>query len=454
MKSWPIVLFIFLTACQVNKKPDLALLYQPHGTDHSNTPLILLHGSLGSKLRLVENQEEVWPGKINDLIFSNYKVLANVIKPESLEIDYAVIESYAIFDSYSGLSIYDDIIETLTTYGGYQLGTLEQQTPINERPMYIFHYDWRQDNVHNAQQLATFIDSVLTKHPKHSNVDVVAHSMGGLILRYYQRFGDFDVLPNLISADRSIPAIKTNSQAHKIRHAIFLGTPQLGSVKPAQRLKAGFDFNLRNIPVEVQITMPSIYQLLPHPESNWLSTIDGDAVNFDLYDPKLWQQQKWSIYDPEVQAKIIKEAETTEQGHTELETLKAFFNQQLKRAEAFWHALAPDYEVEHEGFVIMGGSCKQTLNRLIIEKDNNKIRFHESIRRQLGDAKTQKNILFEPGDGQVSKSSLLGQIHDPITHQTTETIKIKYPVFVCEDHKKLTSNITFQDNLLHILLND
>ena len=113
MRFLPLCVLILLSACQVSKRPDLAELYQHHGTDHSNTPLILIHGTMGSKLRLIESHEEVWPGKINQLIFSNYKNLANLIEPSGMALMASKIESYAIFDSYSGLSVYDEIIETV-----------------------------------------------------------------------------------------------------------------------------------------------------------------------------------------------------------------------------------------------------------------------------------------------------------------------------------------------------
>lgn len=454
MRLFLLLNLCLLTACQVNTKPDLARLYQPIGTDDSNTPLILIHGSLGSKLRLINTEEEVWPGKIKDLIFSNYKNLANQIKPNSLEVDDSIIESYAIFDSYSGLSMYDDIIETLAEYGGYQISDINQPAP-NGRSLYVFHYDWRQDNVHNAQLLAQFINQVLSQHVGHKQVDVVAHSLGGLILRYYQRFGELDVLPALMSdAETIAEPIKTDSQANKIRHAIFLGTPQLGTVKAIDRLKSGFDFNLRNIPVEVQITMPSIYQLLPHPDSHWAADTAGNYVLIDLYDPTLWQLNQWAIFDPVVINRIIKHAESEAAGQQEVVLLQQFFNLQLKRAKAFWLALSPQYEIEQEGFVVMGGSCKETLNRLIVDELTGQLTLQTALDKDLGDVELQKSILFEPGDGQVSKSSLLGQIYNKTTHQTLKTVKIKYPVFVCEDHLKLTKNITFQDNLLHVLLND
>jgi len=454
MRLFPLLLLVLLAACQVKKKPDLAQLYQQHGTDHSNTPLVLIHGTMGSKLRLIESHQELWPGNISQLIFSNYKVLANKINPDTYQLDASDIEAYAIFDSYSGLSIYDEIIETLTTYGSYHLSDINQPG-LNGRNLYVFHYDWRQDNVQNAQLLAKYIDKVLQQNPSHHQVDVVAHSMGGLILRYYQRFGDKDILDSLSQTVDSTDDLSTYAKVHLIRHAIFLGTPQLGSVITIKRLQQGFDFNLRNIPVEVQATMPSVFQLLPHPLSPWATDADGNNVNIDLYDPSTWQKNQWSIYNPEVKNRIIKQADSDEAGKQELSTLEHFFNIQLKRAKLFWLALSPQFEVAHEGFIIMGGDCKKTLGRLIVEQQDELMLLAGKLNMadDFNTRANRKSILFEPGDGQVSKSSLLGEIHNNTTHETVKTIHIKYPIFVCEDHIRLTQNITFQDNLLHVLLN-
>jgi len=449
---------IWLAGCQVSKKPDLAQLYQQHGTDHSNTPLILIHGTMGSKLRSASTGEQLWPGKINQLIFSNYRRLANEIDPETIEVIKGDIESYAIFDSYSGLSIYDEIIDTLTTYGQYQQNTLSGKA-LPGRNLYVFHYDWRQDNVANAALLSAYIEQVLQQHPDHNQVDVVAHSMGGLILRYYQRFGGTDVLADVQRLNAgTIEQQVIQQQPHHgfIRHAIFLGTPQLGSVKSVARLHQGFDFNLRNIPVEVQVTMPSVFQLLPHPASIWAVDDQGNPLDLDVFDPAMWQRHQWSVYNPEVQQRIMKHAQSPAAGEQRIRILQRFFNNQLQRAKAFWQALSPEFEVDHEGYVIMGGDCDRTLDRLILHQQQERLELLDEI-SMSDDHPTRSNHrawLYAPGDGQVSKGSLLGQIHDPQTHVTTHTLRIRYPVFVCEDHIKLTQNITFQDNLLHILLNE
>ena len=56
-------------------------------------------------------------------------------------------------------------------------------------------YDWRQDNVETARALDRLIEAIRRDYGDPTlRVDIVAHSMGGLVARYYQRYGTADVL--------------------------------------------------------------------------------------------------------------------------------------------------------------------------------------------------------------------------------------------------------------------
>jgi hypothetical protein len=63
-------------------------------------------------------------------------------------------------------------------------------------------------------------------------------------------------------------------------------------------------------------------------------------------------------------------------------------------------------------------------------------------------------IMLEPGDGTVTKSSLLArETLDPsVPRHRWVSFPLDYPIFLCESHTALTGNITFQDALLHTLL--
>lgn len=117
--------------------------------------------------------------------------------------------------------------------------------------VYFFAYDWRMDNAYNALQLKAFIDNIGS-----SQVDIIAHSMGGLV------------------ASRFI----ADGNGNKIRKLVTLGTPYLGSSKVpyvfatgrliefldiANSDFAGFGVAKNGIK-KVVPHMTSAYQLLPY----------------------------------------------------------------------------------------------------------------------------------------------------------------------------------------------
>ncbi|MDP3762918.1 MAG: hypothetical protein Q8Q97_02500, partial [bacterium] len=93
---------------------------------------------------------------------------------------------------------YDDLIETLKA-NGYVEGA----------NLFTMPYDWRQSNVLTAVQLENKIDEVETIC-QCAKVDLVAHSMGGLVARQY---------------------IQSDRYENDVDQLIFLGTPHLGAPK-------------------------------------------------------------------------------------------------------------------------------------------------------------------------------------------------------------------------------
>ena len=63
-------------------------------------------------------------------------------------------------------------------------------------------------------------------------------------------------------------------------------------------------------------------------------------------------------------------------------------------------------------------------------------------------------IMLEPGDGRVTKPSLLArETLDPTAPQSEDSfLPVAYWFFLCERHAQLTNNFNFQDNLLNVLL--
>ena len=169
-------------------------------------------------------------------------------------------------------------------FGGYVRATPGTPAKAGERRYYVFPYDWRQDNVEQAKRLEELIDAIRKDYgDPELRVDIVAHSMGGLIARYYLRFGPIDVLDGM-------PSLISLYGTKRVRKLILLGTPNFGTVSALHGYFAGESIGLKRIRPEVLATMPSGYQLFPHPIANWLIDPSGNALPDELFDPATWRR--------------------------------------------------------------------------------------------------------------------------------------------------------------------
>jgi pimeloyl-ACP methyl ester carboxylesterase len=170
------------------------------------------------------------PGTSNDILFGEYRNIALDFDPVTLQVRSDKLEAYGIAEAALGRDFYGQIIDTLRRFGGYVPGTPGTAAPRGERRYYIFPYDWRQDNVEAARGLDRLIEAIRRDYANPSlRVDIVAHSRGGLIARYYLRYGTVDVLDG---SEQQVTLYGTT----RVRKLVLLGTP-LGTVS-ALRIRA------------------------------------------------------------------------------------------------------------------------------------------------------------------------------------------------------------------------
>src|SRR5262249_14724071 len=130
-------------------------------------------------------------------------------------------------------------------------------------------YDWRLDNVESARRLSALIDQLRVDYGRPDlKVNIVAHSMGGIVSRYLLRYGTEDVLDR----DDAVPTMAGES---KINRVILLGTPSLGSTNALRDMIDGAEIGLDSVEPETLVTLPSVYQLLPNADRKPLIGIDG-----------------------------------------------------------------------------------------------------------------------------------------------------------------------------------
>ena len=227
-----VLIFALLCGCAHTPVPHLTRLYETRPLTRdttvtagvNETPVILVHGVFGARLRDRDSGEEVWPGGITSLLFTSYDNIALPIDVDTLQPAASDLEAHAITDRAAGRDFYGAIIRTLETAGGYSKGIPGEPVTDGRRRYYILVYDWRQDNVQTARRLDELISRIRADYADPNlKVDIVAHSMGGLATRYYLRYGTTDVLDS-----NDFPMSELGDA--RVRKVILLGTPNLGSV--------------------------------------------------------------------------------------------------------------------------------------------------------------------------------------------------------------------------------
>ncbi len=463
MKAYlPIVLALLLAAGCVTrpKAPQLGGIYSRAAMhqDPVRNPVIVIPGILGSKLVDDRTGQIVWGAFADDYADPETPAGARLIalpmaRGETLANLRDTVRSDGSLDrlkvSLLGLPIelnaYLQILGALGV-GGYRDLTLGELGVVDygddHYTCFQFDYDWRRDNVENAQRLARFIQEkrvyVQGEIEKRFGVkdhdvkfDIVAHSMGGLITRYYLRYGDAE-LPE----DGDLPI--TWAGAEHVDRAILVGTPNAGAAQALLQLVNGVRFApfLPEYNAVTLGTMPSIYQLLPRTRHR--AVVAENHANVDVYDVDVWTRYGWGLAAPwrdEQIAQLLPEVTDPAARHAiALDTL----TKNLKRAKAFHEALDRD-AAPPDGLRLhlFAGDAEDTPAIVTVQDD--------------GSVKVTQEA---PGDGTVLRSSTLmdervGGVWKPRLVSPIEWSSVH---FIFRNHLGLTQDESFTDNVLYLLL--
>lgn len=464
MRCVPLLLAL-LAGCGSVMGPDFERLYSDANAQARRLPakamplppVVVVPGLFGTRLVMAEGGKEVWPGPLSKVAFADYRELA---LPVAADERVAELVPGGIAETAFGIDFYGRLLRTLEDYGGYvrsRPGT-RVSDPL-ERRVYVFPYDWRQDNVLTARQFSAFVDRIRDDYQNPAlRVDVIAHSMGGLMVRYFLRFGAEDVLN-----DNALRV--TWAGASRLGKVILLGTPNLGAVSAIEGFVVGQKVGLRRIPPEVVATMPSAYQLFPHRITDWLYTPRATVLDRDQFDIDTWRALRWNIFDPEVRERIV--AARGEAHHT---AMARRFVRYAERARRFSWSLTvcPNYDDSRSGcpdevaepplrLVVFGGNCDLTPARVVLEETGageTVARFRPTDVRQRVPGIDYDRLMLDPGDGTVTKPSLLARdALSPYTPRHAYSyFPLAYAFLLCSDHATLTGNPHFQANLLDVLL--
>lgn len=427
--------------------PPLAELYRDLGRRQTTPVLILIPGAFGSRLRHRETGKEIWPGPKSKLVLDNYREIELKIDPRSLDPIVGDVEPSGLFLEAFGRDFYRTLLHTLERIGGYRLGTLDRPPPSPGPVYFIYDYDWRLGNVANVAGLHELIERIAEiRQEPDMKVDILAHSNGGLLARYYARYGTKDVL----MSPRVTPG---GSGSHRIRRLLLVATPNLGTIQAVLSHVRGEEIGLRRIPTEVVATCPGVPQLMLHPGQSWLIDLRGDPVDLDLYDIETWRKLGWSIFSKDAEKRMVSHFGSRGAAEAHKEVLEAYFARSLARSRRFHESLSAPARPDEPRPYVFGGDCEPTIARLVIERDGQSYRCRERI-ADIENAMPHvdyERLINEPGDSVVTRSSLTGRPRSGELERV-EPLELSHSVFICGSHQTLTANFSFQDNLLYTLL--
>ncbi|MEM7008837.1 MAG: hypothetical protein AAF462_06845 [Thermodesulfobacteriota bacterium] len=460
-----IFLIFFLIGCggADYTTPDLGGLYTTaarRSHDQGNA-VIVIPGILGSKLRDSESGQLVWgafeKSTADPESPEGARLVAIPMKKgaplseltDSVHSDGALDRvRVSLFGLPIELNAYVNILSTLGA-GGYLDESLATNKSNNidygddHFTCFQFDYDWRLDNVENAKRLNAFIEEkreyILNEYKKRGmpkedvKFDIVAHSMGGLLTRYFLRYGDQD-LPQ----DGSTPEVTWAGTEH-IDKVIIIGTPNAGAVGAVENLFAGRDFGpfLPKYEPAIIGTMPSLYQQLPRTRHR--AILDQDRQPVDIMDVDLWIENGWGLADPN-QDKVLKwllpDVSDPEQRR---EIAIDHLRKSMARGKQFQQAIdQPATPPERLQLHLLAGDAIPTGSAVTIDDSESHFEVTD----------------FSPGDGTVTRNSALmdertGGVWQPYLQSP---IKWTNVMFLFSDHLGLTKDPGFSDNVLYILL--
>ena len=457
------------------RTPNLARIFADARVRTGKRPIIFIPGILGSELVNQKTGEVAWPSVLRlsnddltlpmtpDLAANRDDLVATKIV-NAINLGRIVPEVY----------IYRELLDALSKYGGYHEGDWENPPADGDRDtFYVFPYDWRRDNVETACTLFHRIEALKIKLNRPDlRFNIIAHSMGGLVARYMLRYGGADLPPEGV---RPRP---TWAGAAHINKIIMFGTPNEGSMDSFATLLDGYSVTeglrrplrlLNKLSREDALSAPAIFQLLPHASVARFLDENLQPLDLNFYDPATWRKYGWAAvndenYRRDYPARGI--GKNSFKGGA-LSELDAYFAAVLERAKRFHEAL--DVIAEPNTTVslsVFGGDCEETLNAAVILRDGKTGRwmtltrarsFRNSQNRLIKRSEVIR-AMYAPGDGRVTRRSLLAEDFATETHGLNSLfnagLPISYAVFACDLHGDLQNNKTLQDNALTILVSE
>jgi hypothetical protein len=399
-----------------------ARLVRALGPGGEATPLVIVPGLMGSQL-LRPDGTVAWLNLGNALGHHDLGLPRRLPFAESRDAlePGPLVGTASVLPRAFGFNEYVDLIELLEGAGLEPgLGGPGRYT--------VFGYDWRRDLVESARALGARLDALAAARGEpEARFHLLGHSMGGLVVRYYLRYGGAE-------PGREV----TWAGARRVASALLVATPSGGALPALDAILGGTRVGLSytTLAASVVARMPAVFELLPPDGARVLLDAHGAPVDGGLLDHRTWERFGWPPFGA-----AVDERRATE---------RAFVKTALARARAFHEALArrPDTPCP-AAVTLVGGDCLPTLARAVVGEGP-----PGTPPRLEPKTPSEQELMYEAGDGRVTRSSVLAA-HLPdadLTEPGGGIPEASRSYFGAADHHGIYADPAFQSLILRLLL--
>lgn len=396
-------------------------------------PVILVPGSPAVELRDRSTGELVFPRA--KLMFTRYgsdRFSLPFDAPETSDsVAGALITRVNVFGLSLKVDAYGPLLARLRAEG-YREG--DWSHPGSGPEYYVFLYDWRQSVESRGRILFQEMSALRARQPSGTPPFVmVAHSLGGLLLRYALMYGDAP-----LGSSGPLPPVTWKGGALMSR-AFLVATPNDGAFSTLFSLQQGnfYRSGYGAFSPETLFSFPAVFDMIPaRPDP--LVNPEGSPLAWNLNDPADWERLGWSVFDPENRRRLT------------LAQARSHLRSELARKARLQEALeatgpSPNPVPLH----LMGGECEKVPRSAVVSEIAG--RLHVTFSALAGDRARLNALLFEPGDSMISRRSLIAEDleHDPRSSLAFTTLNVS-----CSSHRLLMSSPLLIDPLLAELKRD
>ncbi|MEA4862102.1 MAG: esterase/lipase family protein [Victivallaceae bacterium] len=418
-------------------------------------PVVIVPGLLGSRLRNLDTGKVAWgefsPRGFDDAFFrglafpmQNGRMLAamrdrNVADGMLLAAEIRILGMSFESAGYAGLV---DILKS----AGYVTESDAMVAGHGHPTLFLFSYDWRRNPAENAVELAKFIDSkrdmLLDAYHKEYGpgdydirFDLIAHSMGGLVSRYYMMYGTEQP-----DTDGTPPPL-TWAGARNLARVAIVATPNAGYLDTLLEMNGGLRLSEAAplIPGAVLATMPSYYAMLPWSAAGGeVRNLHGDRL--DMFDPAVWERYGWGLAGPAAAPTLATLLPDVADPQARREIALDHQKKCLAAASALRTALTVEADPPPWLQVTMfAGDAVPT----------------DSV-AEASLAGGLRRVEFDAGDGKVLCSSVRADrfVDGPRGRRYDPEVRWDAMVYLPASHMGITNSSTFASNLLSFLLLD